>query len=82
MLLEAWDNIQVKVPNVDNIWNKLREIKMSIKNWYQLKGARDSCNILHLEEEIERLKKRLQVNVHEENIKKLVLEMYRLEEQV
>ena len=88
MLLEAWDNIQTKVPNVDNIWYKLKEIKMSIKSWHQLVSIRDFGNISHLEEEIESLEKRLQDKVQDDNIRKLVMDkkvalwsLYRSEEQ-
>ena len=88
MFLEAWDIIQAKVPNADNIWNKLREIKMSIKSWHQLVSIRDFGNISHLEEEIESLEKRLQDKVQDDNIRKLVMDkkvalwsLYRSEEQ-
>ena len=85
---KSYQECPKKRPNADNIWNKLREIKKSIKNWHQLVSARDFCNIPHLEEEIESLEKRLQAKVQDDNIRKLVLDkkaslwsLYKLEEQ-
>ena len=88
MLMAAWDNLQVKGFVTGNIWNKLREIKMAIKKWYRLEGARDSTKISHLEEEIDKLEKRKQDGLQEEDIRRIVLDkktllwsLYRAEEQ-
>ena len=60
MLLEAWDNLQVKGSVTENIWNKLKEIKVAITKWYRLEGTEDSLKISHLEDKIDRLEKRIQ----------------------
>ena len=61
---------------------------MAIKKWHHLAGAVDSFKISHLEEGIERLEKSLQDNIHDEVLKKSMMEkkdslwfLYRAKEQ-
>ena len=62
MLQTAWANLQENGSDANNIWDKFKKMKAIIKEWHQMIGARDSLKINQLEEEIEGLEKRLQVN--------------------
>ena len=62
MLQTTWANIQENRTDANNIWDKFKKMKAIIKEWHQMIGARDSLKINQLEEEIEGLEKRLQVN--------------------